>query len=204
MIRCLSHALSPSARRHPAGRSEHCLFGLPCCSSACRQRCRPSSAATASNKHVRHQHTGNKATAYLCAQPATMVFPTMFPSSHCTLWSTFSTQGEHGFNVQCWAVLTRNFAQYNGNEPFLSHGADRRFGGEEAAQQWAALEKRMAPLQQGAALFPAAALRNDAGESWPLPCQGYFRPVAGLKHPSYDEPPQGAEGWQNKAGTSGA
>ena len=46
--------------------------------------------------------------------------------------------------------------------------ADRRFGGEEAARQWAALEKRMAPLQQGAALFPAAALRNDAGEthSW--------------------------------------
>ena len=43
--------------------------------------------------------------------------------------------------------------------------ADRRFGGEEAARQWAALEKRMAPLQQGAALFPAAALRNDAGEA---------------------------------------
>jgi hypothetical protein len=29
--------------------------------------------------------------------------------------------------------------------------------------EWAALEKAMAPLQQGAALFPAAALRGDLG-----------------------------------------
>ena len=203
MIRCLAHALSPSAR-HPAVCSELCLFGLPCCSSACRQRCRPSSAATASKQHVQHQHTGNKATAYLCAQPATMVFPTMFPSSHCTLWSMISTQGKHGSSVQCLAVLTRKLAQYGGNGSILTDGADRQFGGEEAAQQWAALEKRMAPLQQGAALFPAAALRNDAGETCPLPCQGYLRPVAGLKHPSYHEPPRGAEGWQNKAGTCGA
>lgn len=36
-------------------------------------------------------------------------------------------------------------------------------GGEEALRQWRALEKRMAPLQEGAALLPAAALRGDPG-----------------------------------------
>ena len=41
----------------------------------------------------------------------------------------------------------------------------QRFGGNEAAQQWRKLEERMKPLQQGAALFPASALRNDAGTS---------------------------------------
>ena len=39
----------------------------------------------------------------------------------------------------------------------------RRVGGEEAARQWAALEREMAPLQAGAALFPAAAIRGDVG-----------------------------------------
>ena len=38
-----------------------------------------------------------------------------------------------------------------------------RYGGPEAEQQWRRLEARLKPLQQGAALFPAAALRNDAG-----------------------------------------
>lgn len=37
----------------------------------------------------------------------------------------------------------------------------RQQGGEEAARQWRALEQRMAPLQVGAALLPAAALRAD-------------------------------------------
>ena len=36
-------------------------------------------------------------------------------------------------------------------------------GGSEALAQWRALEKLMAPLQKGAALFPAAALRGDLG-----------------------------------------
>ena len=36
-------------------------------------------------------------------------------------------------------------------------------GGEAALQQWRALEDKMRPLQQGAALFPAAALRSDPG-----------------------------------------
>lgn len=36
-------------------------------------------------------------------------------------------------------------------------------GGEEALRQWRALEARMAPLQAGAALFPAAAIRGDPG-----------------------------------------
>jgi hypothetical protein len=36
-------------------------------------------------------------------------------------------------------------------------------GGPAAAAQWAALEARMAPLQRGAALLPAAALRADLG-----------------------------------------
>lgn len=39
----------------------------------------------------------------------------------------------------------------------------RRMGGEEALRQWRALEARMAPLQAGAALFPAAAIRGDPG-----------------------------------------
>ncbi|KAK9805482.1 hypothetical protein WJX72_000755 [[Myrmecia] bisecta] len=36
-------------------------------------------------------------------------------------------------------------------------------GGPEALQQWQALETIMAPLQQGASLFPAAAIRSDLG-----------------------------------------
>lgn len=39
----------------------------------------------------------------------------------------------------------------------------RKYGGDTAYRQWHALEDKMKPLQQGAALFPAAALRNDAG-----------------------------------------
>ena len=39
----------------------------------------------------------------------------------------------------------------------------RSQGGETALKQWKALEDKMRPLQQGAALFPAAALRSDPG-----------------------------------------
>ena len=38
-------------------------------------------------------------------------------------------------------------------------------GGPEALAQWKRLEKEMRPLQQGAATFPAAALRSDLGKS---------------------------------------
>ena len=38
-------------------------------------------------------------------------------------------------------------------------------GGPEALAQWKRLEEEMRPLQQGAATFPAAALRSDLGES---------------------------------------
>jgi len=38
-----------------------------------------------------------------------------------------------------------------------------RLAGPEALRQWRALERRMLPLQKGAATFPAAALRADAG-----------------------------------------
>ena len=40
----------------------------------------------------------------------------------------------------------------------------RSQGGEEALRQWQLLEDKMRPLQQGAALFPAAALRSDPGK----------------------------------------
>lgn len=39
----------------------------------------------------------------------------------------------------------------------------RRVGGESAYREWKELESAMAPLQQGAALFPAAAIRSDPG-----------------------------------------
>lgn len=39
----------------------------------------------------------------------------------------------------------------------------RSQGGETALKQWKQLEDKMRPLQQGAALFPAAALRSDPG-----------------------------------------
>eukprot|EP00775_Hariotina_reticulata_P007610 gene7610-7812_t len=38
-----------------------------------------------------------------------------------------------------------------------------RMGGPEAVAQWRRLERAMAPLQRGAALFPAAAIRSDPG-----------------------------------------
>jgi phytoene dehydrogenase-like protein len=39
----------------------------------------------------------------------------------------------------------------------------RRVGGEVAYQNYLALEKKMEPLQKGASLFPAAAIRSDLG-----------------------------------------
>lgn len=42
-------------------------------------------------------------------------------------------------------------------------GMIRRIGGENAYSQWLALEEKMKPLQKGASLFPAAAIRSDIG-----------------------------------------
>ena len=42
-------------------------------------------------------------------------------------------------------------------------GMIRRIGGETAYSQWLALEEKMKPLQKGASLFPAAAIRSDIG-----------------------------------------
>lgn len=39
----------------------------------------------------------------------------------------------------------------------------QRMGGETAYRQWCELEQRMKPLQKGASLFPAAAIRSDLG-----------------------------------------
>ncbi|KAF8062760.1 CRTISO2 [Scenedesmus sp. PABB004] len=52
--------------------------------------------------------------------------------------------------------------------PVVADGAEyadmiRRVGGPDALAQWRRLEAAMAPLQRGAALFPAAAIRGDLG-----------------------------------------
>lgn len=43
-------------------------------------------------------------------------------------------------------------------------------GGPEALQQWKRLEQEMRALQQGAATFPAAALRSDVGTPFVSSC----------------------------------
>jgi hypothetical protein len=55
-----------------------------------------------------------------------------------------------------------------GQFPCVADGATyaatiERMAGPAAAAQWRALEAAMAPLQRGAATFPAAALRSDPG-----------------------------------------
>lgn len=52
-------------------------------------------------------------------------------------------------------------------------------GGPEALQQWQALQEKMRPLQEGAALFPAAAIRSDLGTVYQLHCNnGLLRHAA--------------------------
>ena len=52
-------------------------------------------------------------------------------------------------------------------------------GGPEALVQWRHLEEEMRPLQQGAATFPAAALRSDVGT-----CLTFSHPLnLGGRHP---------------------
>lgn len=73
-----------------------------------------------------------------------------------------------GESVECaqykqWVVYTPD-----GSFPCICDGEAyaaniRRMGGEEAERQWRALERRMQPLQVGAALLPAAAIRGDLG-----------------------------------------
>ena len=48
-----------------------------------------------------------------------------------------------------------------GREQYLAN--IRAQGGPEALEQWLKLEKLLEPLQRGAALFPAAAVRSDPG-----------------------------------------
>jgi hypothetical protein len=69
----------------------------------------------------------------------------------------------HSFPPLQWQVYTPE-----GNFPCIADGkayADTiaRMAGPDAKAQWHALEKAMAPLQRGAALFPAAAIRSDLG-----------------------------------------
>ncbi len=59
-------------------------------------------------------------------------------------------------------------ASNNATYPCVANGDAYRAniaaqGGPEALEQWLALERLMAPLQQGASLFPAAAIRSDLG-----------------------------------------
>ncbi|KAF5837057.1 hypothetical protein DUNSADRAFT_4890 [Dunaliella salina] len=67
-----------------------------------------------------------------------------------------------------WIVYTQNgqgefgaFPCVAGREAYLENV--ERQGGQRALEQFLALEKEMAPLQQGAASFPAAAIRSDPG-----------------------------------------
>ena len=62
-------------------------------------------------------------------------------------------------------------------------------GGPGALEQWKRLEAAMAPLQRGAALFPAAALRADPGVA--LTLARFFGPqlaLAGLVAPQLTGP----------------
>ncbi|KAL0044098.1 hypothetical protein WJX82_009252 [Trebouxia sp. C0006] len=64
----------------------------------------------------------------------------------------------------------------------------RTQGGEAALQQWRALEDKMRPLQQGAALFPAAALRSDPGVVLSMLRFGPKLALTGLQAPTLTAP----------------
>lgn len=64
----------------------------------------------------------------------------------------------------------------------------RTQGGEAALQQWKALEEKMRPLQQGAALFPAAALRSDPGVVLSMLRFGPKLALTGLQAPTLTAP----------------
>lgn len=61
-------------------------------------------------------------------------------------------------------------------------------GGPEALQQWKQLEAKLRPLQQGAALFPAAALRSDIGVILTLARFGPKLALTGLQAPTLTAP----------------
>mmetsp|Transcript_20184 Transcript_20184/g.56215 ORF Transcript_20184/g.56215 Transcript_20184/m.56215 type:complete len:631 (-) Transcript_20184:221-2113(-) len=62
-----------------------------------------------------------------------------------------------------WIVYTQDgtFPCVAGRQAYLENL--ERQGGREALEQFLALEKELEPLQKGAALFPAAAIRSDLG-----------------------------------------
>ena len=64
-------------------------------------------------------------------------------------WVTYTPESPAGFLNLC-------------NGPGYAAMIERE-GGQAAARQWRALEAQLAPLQAGAALFPAAAIRADIG-----------------------------------------
>ncbi|KAL3152692.1 hypothetical protein ABBQ38_012286 [Trebouxia sp. C0009 RCD-2024] len=64
----------------------------------------------------------------------------------------------------------------------------RSQGGETALKQWKQLEDKMRPLQQGAALFPAAALRSDPGVVLSMLRFGPKLALTGLQAPTLTAP----------------
>ena len=73
----------------------------------------------------------------------------MLESLCCVQWNTYTPEAD--FVTAC------NGQQYA--------AMILQQGGPEALAQWKRLEEEMRPLQQGAATFPAAALRSDLGKS---------------------------------------
>jgi hypothetical protein len=71
----------------------------------------------------------------------------------------------------CWLCCVLQWVVYGPDSqtfPVVADGADyaamiQRVGGPAAAAQWKRLEHAMKPLQKGAALFPAAAIRCATG-----------------------------------------
>ena len=95
---------------------------------------------------------------------------------------------QNGMAYQLWPVCPHSFRSLlqwitytpEGTFPVVSDSKQyaamiQQQGGDQALQQWRQLEDKLRPLQQGAALFPAAALRGDLGE--PAGCR-FARKVA--------------------------
>lgn len=70
---------------------------------------------------------------------------------------------------ECWHGVQWILYNEGKRYPVVSDGDKYRAmiareGGQKALEQWTALEKAIKPLQDGAASFPAAAIRNDIGD----------------------------------------
>eukprot|EP00884_Botryococcus_braunii_P008504 jgi/Botrbrau1/17655/Bobra.0166s0083.1 len=84
------------------------------------------------------------------ANPLKQVLDAIGETVECRVYDSWMTYTPEGvFRTVCDAEQYRSMIL--------------RQGGPEALQQWRALEREMEPLQRGAALFPAAALRGDWG-----------------------------------------